>query len=300
MLIVSCLGETHSVCFTSVGEVWTWGSNSHGQLGVRLFHTENKLGGQSTSTPVKVKLVGNDFSNQSKDLRFDSISFQEDEELWTNELLEQSDLPLTPFKILQVCASRSCTGVILKRPRSRVSEVYQWGYGSHAPTKLQFFRPLCNHSLRTGGVWSETQAPADITQIAAGYNHFVGIDSSTGYVYTWGFGAVQLGHGTAETPTHLSVPLLLESMMPENGGTTLPILLLLSEFTMQVGVLSTSVLQEIALVSSQRREISSAGALLTTWALWDTGKANINQHQSPSRALKELSRWHVVWIILSS
>jgi hypothetical protein len=108
--------------------------------------------------------------------------------------------------------------VILKRPRSIVSEVYQWGYGSHSPTKLQFFRPLCNHTLRVGGIWNETQAPADITQIAAGYNHFVGIDSLTGYVYTWGFGAVQLGHGTAETATHLSVPLLLESMMPERGG----------------------------------------------------------------------------------
>jgi alpha-tubulin suppressor-like RCC1 family protein len=107
-----------------------------------------------------------------------------------------------------------------------VTEVYQWGDGSFSPFRIQCFRPVvhhlaspsCSSSTINSKAWSEAQVPVNITQVAAGYHHFVGIDASLGYVYTWGFGAVQLGHGTAEASSHLSAPLLVESMMAENGG----------------------------------------------------------------------------------
>jgi alpha-tubulin suppressor-like RCC1 family protein len=103
-----------------------------------------------------------------------------------------------------------------------VTEVYQWGYGSFSPMRIQCFRPIVHHtsspSSSRSEAWSQAQVPVNITQVAAGHNHFVGIDSSLGFVYTWGFGAVQHGHGTTEVSGYLSAPLLVESMMPENGG----------------------------------------------------------------------------------
>lgn len=211
------IGETHSVCCTVDGDVWTWGSNSHGQLGVRLFHTENKLGGQGTCSPVRVKLLHSDIVSSNEQTIH--LSDQMDDELLIGAFLEPEDHP-TPnrFSILQVCASRSSTIVIIKKVRSSVSEVYQWGYGSHTPTKLYFHRPVNNLSMELSSSWSETRVQANITQVSAGYNHFVAIDKFTGYVYTWGFGAVQLGHGTSETSTHLSTPQLLESLLPKSGG----------------------------------------------------------------------------------
>lgn len=213
------LGEAHSVCCTTDGDIWTWGSNSHGQLGVRLFHTENKLGGQGTSSPVQVKILNAYFGSGIRQPNASLSNHVDDDELVVGRFV-QEDIPpsSTPLSILQVCASRSATIAIIKRMGSSISEVYQWGYGSHSPTKLNFFQPVAHLSLKSSSSWSETLISANITQISAGYNHFVAIDKSTGYVYTWGFGAVQLGHGTTETSSHLSLPQLLESILPENGG----------------------------------------------------------------------------------
>jgi hypothetical protein len=56
-----------------------------------------------------------------------------------------------------------------------------------------------------------------ISQISAGANHFVGISITTGFVYTWGLGAAQLGHGVKEKP-HISSPHLVTQLLPERGG----------------------------------------------------------------------------------
>ena len=52
-------GDAHSLCVTSMGEVFAWGSNKHGQLGVRPSDLSSSLGGVGCSTPKRVSDVWN-------------------------------------------------------------------------------------------------------------------------------------------------------------------------------------------------------------------------------------------------
>lgn len=184
-------GSTHSVCYTSVGEVWTWGSNKHGQLGSRVTSTTGgKLGAPGSSVPVCVS--------------------------WHQKASYDSD-------VLEVCASHTCTLVLrCGAPRSRMydptipvpNDVYQWGNGSDCPSKVQF---MSERSTDTEFTYMGSSTKyINIIKISAGHNHCVGVDFG-GSVYTWGLGVAQLGHGLSQEP-HISFPLLVESLLPENGG----------------------------------------------------------------------------------
>ena len=74
-----------------------------------------------------------------------------------------------------------------------VNEVYQWGHGSHVPSRVNF------NSVRDVGSSSRWQTHDDrvnITDVAAAKNHNLAL-SCVGQVFTWGFGADNLG---AEDP----------------------------------------------------------------------------------------------------
>ena len=175
--------------------MWTWGSNKEGQLGYRLTSTESGLGAPGCSTPALVTALR----------RPDGAG----------------------CSVLQVCASRGASLALLRplhghgiaTPSVRMStEVYQWGHGSYTPSRV-----LCQHAVvsdlcaKDGPAWSRATASDCITQIAAGDNHFVGISASTGFVYTWGLGAAQLGHGGREK-AHASRPQVVTQLLPEHGG----------------------------------------------------------------------------------
>lgn len=70
-----------------------------------------------------------------------------------------------------------------------VNEVHQWGHGSHVPSRLKFNSASeCGSSSR----WQTYDARVNITDVAAAKYHNVAL-SSVGQVFTWGFGADNLG-----------------------------------------------------------------------------------------------------------
>jgi len=199
-------GENHSVCFTSAGVIYTWGCNKHGQLGVRLTGTESGCGAPGSSSPVRVALRQANVGTSSRSG-------------WDDGESEEEQV------VLQVCASR-CSTLVLARlryntsTRGKVNDVFQWGHGSYNPTRVQFLKPTPDISthIGVGCKWSgASDHRANVTRVSAGYHHFVAMDGSSGCVFTWGLGAVQLGHGRKEQ-SHLSSPQLLRSLLPENGG----------------------------------------------------------------------------------
>ena len=187
-------GPSHSVCFTSSGEIFAWGCNKHGQLGNKITSTNNgKLGGPGSFIPVKMS--------------------------WQHDNLTE---------VLEVCATQGST-LVLRRGKplpyhsvsrgSGVNEVYQWGNGSYTPTRVQFHTGMQCHRVETRTLQEkfdigECRGPINIISISVGSNHCVGVEAS-GLVYTWGLGAAQLGHGISSA-AHLSFPQVVKALSHEN------------------------------------------------------------------------------------
>ena len=190
-VVAIAAGDTHSVCFTADGEIYSWGSNKEGQLGIPPSKIGAGIGGgPGISAPKRVYLRGSKKNTTNKsDNKF---------------LFRASSSPL-----LQVAASRYTT-LLLCRPEdydqrtgsnsalnagiasaSTANEVYQWGHGSPYPTRVQFTRKL-NPSMNSkekdfkmDRFFSHRTAPiVNIVQLSAGLNHNVAL-SSIGHVYTW-------------------------------------------------------------------------------------------------------------------
>lgn len=181
--------DTHSVCYDSQNDVYAWGCNKSGQLG---------LIGSSINTPHLVTLPGS--SKKGTQL---SIS------------------------ILQITAGH-CSTLLLRSSQHAQNEhdVFQWGFGSQVPARVNFHANRDSSPQRSssfsGSNKLEMQCAThtmggklSIVQIASGKYHHVAL-SSEGRVYTWGFGSDQLGHGPAET--HVTYPQLVEKLLLENGG----------------------------------------------------------------------------------
>lgn len=71
-----------------------------------------------------------------------------------------------------------------------VNEVHQWGHGSHLPTRVNFNSVNeAVSSLR----WQTHDARVNVTDVSAAKYHNLAL-SSVGQVFTWGFGADNLGN----------------------------------------------------------------------------------------------------------
>lgn len=204
-------GESHSLCFTDTGEVYAWGSNKFGQLGIRPSETSSGPGGvHGTATPRKVTMP---FVTSAAKTRY----VGEGAEMTVFQVVasHQSSMLL--------CHCRHSTDAI-KTKLWKYSEVYQWGDGAHYPRKIHFSQRAGQRRAQSfdqdGSVINDfnnfnSKDPNIITQIAAGRYHFAAI-SSSGLVYTWGAGSDQLGHGLDES--QLSYPQVVEALLPEKGG----------------------------------------------------------------------------------
>ena len=174
-------GESHSVCFSSDGEVYSWGSNKSGQLGV----SDIKV---STSIPTRVK---------------------------TDVFAIQVSASYSGSLLLGNNMSQSLT----KKSRVKTNDVLQWGNGIRYPKKVLFASQNKRYDAETcpSSICSGENRIINITQISSGKFHNVAV-SFQGYLYTWGLHVDQLGHGADDTKPVISNPTLLESLMPENGG----------------------------------------------------------------------------------
>ena len=196
-------GSTHTVCVCNQGEVFAWGSNKHGQLGLKATRlVALEAGGPGSPFPQIVdslpKIGSKSFSK--------ACSFQ---------------VSAAAYSTLFLCPSTSkfADGSHRMVP----NEVFQWGYGSSAPSRIDFNstnlikrRSSSCEVLDEGEFrFSAKDTVVNIVQVSAGLTHNIAI-SCAAHVYTWGLGSDQLGHGPLSNK--LSSPQLLETLLPENGG----------------------------------------------------------------------------------
>jgi alpha-tubulin suppressor-like RCC1 family protein len=186
VVIVACsAGAHHSMCFTDDYDLYAWGSNKSGQLG--LSDDKNLSSGQ-------VRRV-----------------------TWDQRLLQRNSATRKSV-IIQIATGHENT-LLLCKSRSKdsvVNELYQWGHGSPSPMRVGFRHKRKNSTGNLEELSFRTEMPISIIQVSAGKFHNVAL-SDAGHCYTWGRGSDQLGHGVGST-SELSLPLLVTSLLPERGG----------------------------------------------------------------------------------
>ena len=207
------------MAFNDSGEMWSWGSNDRGQLGLK--------GGAGPGIIYSPK------------------------QLWVGQSNKQAST-----KVLQVCASVHCTLLLREcqsdraqssragRPiysneslNKQITEVFQWGHGNHTPMRVTFSSDRASRpptidkkdlSVESAIRGCTTHQAINIIQLSSGTYHNVAL-SSAKHVYTWGSGSDVLGQssssssgsgsgsGTGAT-RESALGHLVETLLPQNGG----------------------------------------------------------------------------------
>jgi alpha-tubulin suppressor-like RCC1 family protein len=156
-------GERHSVALSKLGEVYVWGDNTAGQLGMSRRSGTHKV--------------------------------QRVEALWKNNNYSAKTA-------IAISASSQTTLVLTAPTRGLVNSVYWWGHGSDVPSRVHFESP------------HRPVLPAAIA-CARYHNVLITVD---GDVYTWGLHADALGTQKTTKSTSSPTPQLVTGMLPQNGG----------------------------------------------------------------------------------
>lgn len=181
--IAVAAGEKHSVALSRRGEVYVWGDNTAGQLGI-----------PRRSGIQKVQRV---------------------EALWNTDKTG-----------IAISASEQST-LVLTSPIAgfaQVNSVYAWGHGNYVPSRVNFEENgASRNSAGQESLSSRTRRVINPVGIACAKYHNTAI-TSDGHVYTWGLHAESLGrtnkqqHSASTTARATSSPQLVTGMLPENGG----------------------------------------------------------------------------------
>ena len=216
------IGNTHMAALKADGTVWTWGSNTYGQLG-----TQNNI---SKTSPIKVP--------ELEDVRdicvgyYDTIAVKQDGTVWafgyngygqlgdgtgTNrntptQVIKSDGAPLT--KIVKVSAGTYRTVAL-----DEDGNVWTWGYKySRTATKVATLENIIDISLnyavnQSGEVYKITEPDTklevnNIIRVSEGSNHAMFL-TKEGNAYALGTNSKgQLGIGTT---TNASVPTLVQN-----------------------------------------------------------------------------------------
>ncbi|KAL3906795.1 MAG: hypothetical protein SGILL_009129, partial [Bacillariaceae sp.] len=176
-----------------LGEVYVWGDNTNGQLGVSRRSGIQKL--------QRVEALWKASSSQGNKPKI-AIAIA---------AADQSTLVIT---------SASSGGL------SNVNSIYEWGHGNHVPIRVHF-----EHSRsKSGSIESESATRRfgsgsdrviNPVAIACGKYHNAAI-TSDGLVYTWGLHAESLGRNNnssgKQQQRRNSLPQIVSDLLPENGG----------------------------------------------------------------------------------
>jgi alpha-tubulin suppressor-like RCC1 family protein len=214
-------GEMHSLCCTIDGDLYAWGSNQHGQLGLRAGEVSTNSSGIVCSVvPKRVSFLEKSIG---KAVVSNAFNYHKSRILQIAASYDGSMVLCGPTMNDNYCNVN--TESILAA--ELCNHVYQWGYGIPLPTKVHFWnrsssrrtRSLsCDEFIHVGGA-----VLVNITQITTGKHHNAAL-SSDGKVYMWGLGSDHLGQSN-ENPTSsikhhvpLSNPQVVEALLPECGG----------------------------------------------------------------------------------
>lgn len=219
-------GDAHSLCFAKQDELYAWGSNKSGQLGLQAAELSHLTGGaEGSSVP---KMVHIDHARRPK---FQSRGRPRAEVMLQIAASHNNSLLLCRTVHLETLAGtvRGTVG----------SEVFQWGHGIFDPVKVQFGAREPAQSKTSTAVSASNDFTAvgkithvNIAQVAAGQHCFAGI-STDGLVYTWLIRADSVSDERAtvgprrqaervdegiSARSSLSIPKVLDAMLPEHGG----------------------------------------------------------------------------------
>lgn len=228
-------GDAHSLCLAKHDELYAWGSNKSGQLGLRPAELSHLHGGAEGCNTPKLVLV-----DHAGRVRTSAVS---------KPVGSVRGRPRNEV-ILQVAASHNnslllCRTVHLEAAQGGLvrgsvgTEVFQWGHGLFELVKVHF----ATNKENRGGAKTKASLAGEFTavgktrfvnikELAVGQHHFAGV-SADGCVYTWNIAPdysaqEQAAIGPARKEERvderltakgcLSTPRLLDAMLPERGG----------------------------------------------------------------------------------
>ena len=216
-------GDRHSVALSRKGEVYCWGDNTKGQLGMTL---RGESRGKKSGSP------GSSNSSCDRPARVEA--------LWS----------ASPRKRVASIAAAEQSTLVLALPARRdessgassflVNSVFSWGHGNSSPVKIHFPAPESSDdtdgrgNLRRQGRFSGLNL--NPISISAAKHHNAAI-TSDGRCFTWGLHSEPLGVSPKEEETDswesrgrklkrttsvgsmvIATPQLVTGLLPENGG----------------------------------------------------------------------------------
>ena len=231
MVVGIAAGDHHSLCYTSDGKVFAWGSNKNGQLGINPSELSSAASGVNSSpVPRKVSLPFTTANSRTRYSSTSSASIMQVVAAYQSSLLlcRTTNNSSGMYSLSYMDES--------SRRNTNSTEVYQWGDGVSMIRRIYFNSRYYTKRTRSHEYASEehfmdsflkhdkAMDPTNIIQVAAGKYHFAGL-SSMGFVYTWGLGSDQLGHyqsgeggNSSNDSKYTSTPQIVEALLPENGG----------------------------------------------------------------------------------
>lgn len=209
-------GRDHTLAVCSHGDLYAWGCDRYGQLGLGLHGVDTvksgndaeKVGGKVVATPRRVKLSAHvsDVSASSSH----SLCVTDEGQVYSWGLNDRGQLGFrstsTSSSDRAKRSSPNCVDVLYHRSLGAAfkcaaadgvsclvtasGKVWQWGRGSPTPSRVLMKKR--STAVEDNG-WCKAREGVRIISIATGPHHSCAI-SADGDLYTWGTSAELLGH----------------------------------------------------------------------------------------------------------